>query len=110
MTHPRIVMSGCLHCGGVQALGGVRCPSCWKRAPAQVEIDGKGVVYATTAIHRLVTGEPLADARHFAVIELDHPRTPRLLARSDVPLTVGDRVDVIQHIDGDLVTYTAGLE
>ena len=104
-----IVMSGCRRCAHIQPLGGLRCANCWERELAPVGIGGGGIVCAHTSIHRAVTGEVLAEPRHLAVIDLDHPGAPRVLARLASAPQIGDHVHVLQRVDEELATYTAEL-
>lgn len=100
-----IVYQHCASCGHAQYFQRKFCHVCGSPEPATHAASGKGVVYATSLVHRAATPETRAEVPYMIVL-VDAVEGFRLMAHGDNNLTIGDRVTAsYRSFAGRLVPY-----
>ena len=102
---PAVVLQRCLACTQVWSFHRDFCPACGAREPESFASVGRGVVYASSVVHRAPDDAFRAIAPYLLVlVELDEG--PRVMAHAEPGLDIGDRVTLgFRTRAGRLVPY-----
>lgn len=88
----RIVLQRCDACARLRFPPMPGCPYCGRRGHTEVEVRGRGRIYAMVRVHRALTPAMVGEVPYVvAVVELDEG--PRVIARIDGDGSAGTHID-----------------